>query len=1498
MEVVTPPSTLVYQPHPLLMRGREVIEIQHVPGENMQQLFERSIPNDLLFDPRMVWVTAIDGYSVPAAMWGYTRPAPGMLITIKASAHGGGGGGGGGKNPMQAILSIGLMIVAPGIGAALSSTLGVAGTTFLGVSAGTILGGVVSILGNAIISRMFTADSPALSQVSGAGGASASVSPTYSLTGGSNQTRKYQPLPLVLGAHKIFPDNGIRTYTEFVDDDQILYQVFHFGFYDLGLALSEFKIGTTLLTDYADYTLEESDSSGALTLFPGNVDTDTGGVLTYAASWITKTSSLDCTGLAVEINGALYAIRAGAVSFHDVDIEIEYRLVGASSWTPFVGSSSTVPLHSASRKPLRRTFKLSVALGQYQVRVKRVLPDEVYDSYTSNLEWAQLRSYQPDTADYTGQKRVALRIKANDRLNGTIQELSAVASRTIPTWNGSAWVNAVSSNPAYICRYFAKGARIGGKVAFGGNLADSQIDDASIIAFASWCSTKSLTFNGIIDTRRTCGEVIDLVARCGRGRYTYATGKLGFVWDAPNLPVTAVFGLGNIKRSSFSVEYFSGDVPERVVGRFINPNREWTQDEVRADVPGVSVPSLEVVVDLFGFTDAAAAGKEVAMAAAAYSTNVRKISWETDLEGNVCTGGDVVVLAHDLTQWGKSGRILSGTGTVLLLDQVVTFTAGLDHYVRITTPNGFMNIYNVVNVAGDTDSITLQTALPSTDGMGNAIYTPNTDPSHPPMDWQWAFEPRATPGKKVKIIGAVPNGLTGWKFTAVDEDEEYYASESNTYASSNALTTEGPLLSDLKLAEHLVGAGSVYQVQLSLVWNAEANYELAIVKVKINGNDADVITHRTYGRRLDVVVPDTGYLSISIVGFTPEGKTSARSKIDMSYYSIVGKNYPPSNVGTVTASVVNEMLRLSWPAIVDADASQYEIRKGATWATATDPKFTSELFLDIIPTGIGAFTWLVKAIDTSGNPSTTATSVSFTLAAPPAPTVSTGFAGSTGVVSFIPGTSVLPIRSYEIRYGGSNWATATFLATLSALQYTLAAIWSGGRVFRVAATDIAGNVGAAGTSTLTVASPGSPTITGSFNKDEYSLSWAIPSSTLPVDYYEIRYGGASWAAAAFLTKVSSTALAAPALWLGSRTFWIAAVDIAGNVGAVDSVTLVVTAAVAPTISAQVVDNNVLLFWNLVQGSLPTATYEVRRGASWAAGTVIGTKSGGFTTVFETVAGAYTYWVAAIDTVGNYGTPGSTSTTVNQPPDYVLKASFDTTFSGTKSNMALDLDGIWLLPIQTGETWSQHFANNGWTTPQDQITAGFAIYVQPTLSSGYYEETYDYGAVLAANKITVTPNVQNVVGACTTSVDITVAQDAGFTTGVQSFPGQSRVYATSFRYVKYRITVTRPASTAFARLVGVNVRLDSKLKTITGTLACVSTDTGGTIYYLTDTRLSGGVKEFIDVDAIQVTPLATTSITAVYDFTDIPNPLSLKVLLFNSTTGARVSGPASLTIRGF
>ena len=120
-----------------------------------------------------------------------------------------------------------------------------------------------------------------------------------------------------------------------------------------------------------------------------------------------------------------------------------------------------------------------------------------------------------------------------------------------------------------------------------------------------------------------------------------------------------------------------------------------------------------------------------------------------------------------------------------------------------------------------------------------------------------------------------------------------------------------------------------------------------------------------------------------------------------------------------------------------------------------------------------------------------------------------------------------------------------------------------------------------------------------------------------------------------------------------------------------------------------------------------------------------------------------------------------------------------------------------------------------------------------------------------------------------------------------YAGVYEAYASNFRYAKYRLDFAT-ANHGIMDIISCAVKLEMKQKTFEGTATCLSTDSGGTPVDITG--------KFSDVSSIQVTPLSTSSVVAVYDFLDAPNPTTFKILLFNSS-GARVGGTASYILRG-
>lgn len=655
------------------------------------------------------------------------------------------------------------------------------------------------------------------------------------------------------------------------------------------------------------------------------------------------------------------------------------------------------------------------------------------------------------------------------------------------------------------------------------------------------------------------------------------------------------------------------------------------------------------------------------------------------------------------------------------------------------------------------------------------------------------------------------------------------------------------------------------------------------------------------------------------------------------------------------ADQIRSKIIASWRNVQGVNQYLFRYRKDSgNWTTITRQQQDYEI-LDTTP---GFFEVEVYSLNAAGQSSVSALSGDITAlgkTAPPADvsTFTATLDPAVGITLNWSAVTDLDLQGYEI-WQGPSWGTGTKLGLFAATSKKLGLTALGTTTWWIKALDtseIYSTTAISASATVSVAS--APTTSGSFSNDSLILQWTSVAGSLATDFYEIRYGttSATWSTATPLATVQGTTLAVKGAWVGTRRFFVAAVDIKGNIGASATYDSVITAPSQPTITQQVIDNNVLLQWNETTQTLPIVYYELRKGTTWAAATVIGTKQGKFTTVFESSSGTYIYWLAGIDSAGNYGTPGSVSAQVSQPPDYVLKLNIDSTFSGTKTNLATD-SGFLIASLNTTETWQSHFTSRSWTTPQDQINAGYTYFAMPSQATGQYYEDVDYGTLLAGTKVSTTLTSNNIAGATTitpniytrgtsstaatysqTGTTITVTSTAhgliagalvylDFTSGTAvdgsyivatavansftvtaasattsgnvswtawtKYSNVSAVFANNFRYIRAEYDFASAGGDDLLQLTGLNIRLDAKYKTDSGNGTANSGDSGGTTVNFT--------AGFVDVDSISVTPSTTTAVIAVYDFVDAPNPTSFKVLLFN-TSGTRVTGGFSWSARG-
>ena len=765
-----------YLPHPLTTAGRQVYTL---PPKRTETLggYLRRLGIEVDTHPHAILV---NGRSLGEA-WAKYRLRKDDQVVVRAVVRGGGGGGAG--KVLRTVALIVLAIYAPEVAANIGATGAMATATTM----------AVMVAGSMIINAVLPPVMPSSGSI-GSAGNGVEQSPTYSLTGARNRIRKYEPMPLVLGKHRIVPDLAGQPYTLFEGQDQYLLQSFHFGL-QADLQLSDFKIGETLLSDYQGVTVYHAGADGQLPAEFGNVDTESGREVAQADGWISRTTSADCVGIGVDVQGiAYYARDDGGVDSQSIGYELQYRAVGAANWSNF--GTGNFLLAGDAVNVVRVSHYQAVLRGQYEIRIRKISADVDSTRQKSQLALAQLRSHQYDGADYTGQRRVGIKIKASSQLNGALDELSAVAQIAVPVWTGSAWVTQVSQNPAWLLLYFLRGGFINGRRAWGAGLPDSRIDIASIKQFAAWCDRKALTCSLVLDRAASIKTVAEQIARCGRAQLTWQSGRYGVVWDDDSLPYVATFGPANIVAGSFRVSYASGQMADEVIINFANAAKNWEADSVRKVVPGVVNPGNPVTLDFVGCTSADQAGREANLLAAAQQLLRRKISWETDQEGLVASKGDVVMISHDMVSWSHSGRLLDGSRGALVLDKPVPLSAA--GYVGIRFPDGRYYTYRVQPGAGESSTLQLRDLIPAADGYGPLPVPSESDAV--PYDWLWFYDEAAQPGKLVKITDVAPTG-DGFRFTAVDYLAEYYAAESSAYVYVPPRAANLPLLGWVALTE-------------------------------------------------------------------------------------------------------------------------------------------------------------------------------------------------------------------------------------------------------------------------------------------------------------------------------------------------------------------------------------------------------------------------------------------------------------------------------------------------------------------------------------------------------------------------------------------------------------------------------------------------------------------------------------------------------------------------
>lgn len=1074
-----------------------------------------------------------------------------------------------------------------------------------------------------------------------------------------------------------------------------------------------------------------------------------------------------------------------------VQFRIEYSIDAGSNWNLLESFSIGGDAPKKDGFTFNKTYTNLPSNTGVIVRVRRETGDNTEDNpdyrfyHTVVLQNVTFLRNSNPCVDPVGAKiaKSAIKINATEELNGTIAGISAVVQTWCKSWNGVAWVDAATSNPADLFRYVLEHPANPRRV----TNASTQINLTALQYFATYCNVNGFEYNSVMGESRSVLEVLRDICAAGRASPALIDGKWTVIIDEAKSNVVQHFTPHN----SWGFEGNKA-LPKRPDGlkvNFYNEEKDYQEDEIivydinkndtnstlfeSITLPGVTKKSL--VIDHARWHMA-----QIKLRPEVYTLN-------SDIEYLVCNRGDRVKVMHDVPMWGLgSGRVRSRvSSTVIELDEELPMQQGSQYTIRFRSKSGNSVVRNIVPKTNDGYYTEVE--------LTQSVTTDEVD-----YDDLFLFGQLQQESQDLIVLAIEPSGSKTARLTLVDYGvtpqynifTEYHNLTSGTVFESqlslppslqidsfgNKTPNITAFVSDESVMERISKGIYRYNINVSYV-NAislpsiteyvELQHDLITSTSSVNSKVLRVPYQKGSVSIVDVSDGETYKVRLRYLGKNGlVGPWSAYSN-----HTVVGKTNPPSDVTnfTVSSDKSSGQLLLTWNNNPEVDVFTYEVRAtDAGWGFNDYNRIFYGDSNRCFTSYVNNSTFYVKAIDSSGNYSLNPTTVSYVSE---------------------------PVKN--VSYITYNYAdTALTSATVT-------------------------------------------------------LNWNdVIDSEFDVASYEITYNGT--------TKiVKANTITVTADWVGDRLFTIKTIDVHGNksTGYSQSVTKARPNPVTDA-RAQVIDNTVMLYWNLPQRtSLPIDHVLIKKGTDWNTAVSIGDKKGAFTTITEIVGAEYTYWLAAVDTDGIESDPVAITTLVNEPPDFTFNGEFFSSFAGSKISATYD-GSVLALPVNTTETFQQHFTSRSWNTPQDQINAGYPIFIQPTNGSGYYEETFDFGVVLASSRIVLNYRGRIIAGSPVVTPKISLSLDNS--TFVE-YNGVTDVYGSNFRYVKIRISVTGSTNVDLYEIAEISVRSDSKLKNDAGNITASSSDSLGTIVNFN--------KEFIDVQSITVSPSGTTPIVPVYDLND-------------------------------
>ncbi|MCC7202455.1 MAG: fibronectin type III domain-containing protein [Nitrospirae bacterium] len=570
------------------------------------------------------------------------------------------------------------------------------------------------------------------------------TSSTYGFGGIRNDTRIGSPIPVVYGEHRVGGHYiELRVKPDIATDNDTLRALIAVseGEVDsVSTSSSEVEINGQAASNYNGQpaiSIQSNTGTNSQSAFTQDGFGDGSGT-TYSVGTVISTSWLTYTGFGTNITawelnltfptGLWYSNKKGDIKNTSVTFDIEYRLVGAGSWT----SAGQTTITASKLQAVRRYFrKDGLTAGQYEVRIKRTSEESTASRRADQAQLSSVTEIVNDAYKYPNAALLAVSAVATNQISGGLPAITTIVKGrkvrvyTDPNTYTTVWTD----NPAWVVLDMLTNTR------YGMGLPYSDMYIQSFIDWAAYCNELVPDGQGGQDKRSTCNIVFDAeerlwdavlkVCAIGYAMLIKSGNKIQVKIEKQDTPVQ-LFTMANIVRGSFKESFMSLQNRSNVFEvQYLNKDNNYLQDMVTWEDPAI-YSSAEAVkkqtVTTYGITRTSHAIRFARFLANINRYITRTIQFEVGIDAIACEPGDVIRFQHDVPQWGFASRAAVGSGSSsVVLDTAMTVEASKTYQVLVRHSDDTIETKTVTNTPGTYTTLTISGTWTQTPADGDVV---------------------------------------------------------------------------------------------------------------------------------------------------------------------------------------------------------------------------------------------------------------------------------------------------------------------------------------------------------------------------------------------------------------------------------------------------------------------------------------------------------------------------------------------------------------------------------------------------------------------------------------------------------------------------------------------------------------------------------------------------------------------------------------------------------